>query len=317
MNTYGLFLFITKEAKYSLILLMIVLAVILACCIVMIWQHMRIRHTMKMLNRMLDAAIDGSFTEHNFDESLFSSVESRLNQYLTCSEVSARNLTTEKDKIKELIADISHQTKTPIANILLYTQLLEEQNLPAESMECVKALSGQAEKLSFLIMSLVKMSRLETGILTLNPVSNRVLPMLLEMKEQYVSKARNKGITLVVDSTDANGVFDLKWTTEALCNLVDNAVKYTPAGGKIHISVTVYEMFCRIDVADTGIGISEEEQAKIFTRFYRSLEAKDQEGVGIGLYLTRQILAEQGGYIKVASTLGEGAVFSMFIPRGA
>ncbi|MGI6182352.1 MAG: sensor histidine kinase [Agathobaculum sp.] len=74
-------------------------------------------------------------------------------------------------------------------------------------------------------------------------------------------------------------------------------------------------MFCRIDVADTGIGISEAEQAKVFSRFYRSPSVSEQDGVGIGLYLTRHILAGQGGYIKVASSLGGGSVFSMFLPR--
>ena len=106
---------------------------------------------------------------------------------------------------------------------------------------------------------------------------------------------------------------DPKWTVEALGNLVDNAIKYTVDGG-VTISVTPYEMFVRIDVADTGIGIPEEEQGRIFTRFYRGDTNVQQEGVGIGLYLAREILHSEGGYLKVSSTAGQGSTFSMFLP---
>lgn len=293
-----------------------VFAIVLCSAIIML-QNRRNRKTIKTLNKMLDCAIDGSFTENTFDESLLSALESRLNRYLSVSAVSARNLTTEKEKIKELLADISHQTKTPIANILLYAQLLEEQGLPEESMACVAALRGQTEKLNFLIASLVKLSRLETGVFTLNPVYRDICPMLEAAESQLSPKAAEKGIRLAIVPTQACAVFDYKWTTEALCNIIDNAIKYTPNGGSIQVSVMEYDLFCRIDISDTGIGIAESEQAKIFSRFYRSLSVSEQDGVGIGLYLTRQILAGQGGYIKVASSLGGGSVFSVFLPRQA
>ena len=290
---------------------------VLVCIAALLFSHRKTKKIMNTLNQMLDDAMDGSFTEHRFDESLLSSVECRLNRYLTASAVSARNLTAEKEKIKELLADISHQTKTPIANILLYAQLLEEQDLPEESMDCVVALRGQAEKLNFLIAALVKLSRLEAGVFTLHPENRAIAPMVEEAAGQMAPKAAQKGVLLIANPTEAHAhaVFDYKWTTEALCNLVDNAIKYTPAGGSIRISVKEYDLFCRIDVADTGIGISEAEQAKVFSRFYRSPAVSEQDGVGIGLYLTRRILAGQSGYIKVAATLGGGSVFSVFLPR--
>ncbi|KAE9634860.1 sensor histidine kinase [Defluviitalea raffinosedens] len=299
----------------NVIFVVIILLVILLCTVVVLFERYKIKKMLETLNQMLDSVLDGSFTEQNFDESLLSAVENRLYRYLTASEVSARNLAVEKEKIKELIADISHQTKTPIANILLYAQLLEEQELPQQSMDCVMALRGQAEKLNFLIASLVKLSRLETGVFTLRPVYTAITPMLEDTVEQFLPKVTQKGLQLIIEPTEAYAIFDYKWTQEALCNLVDNAIKYTPPGGRIQISVKEYNLFCRIDVADTGIGISEEEQAKVFSRFYRSPSVSEQDGVGIGLYLTRQILSEQGGYIKVTSSLGRGSVFSMFLPR--
>ena len=107
---------------------------------------------------------------------------------------------------------------------------------------------------------------------------------------------------------------DGKWTAEALGNLLDNAIKYTREGG-ITVKTTPYELFLRLDITDTGMGIPEEEQAKIFTRFYRSEAVKEQEGVGIGLYLTREIVSRQGGYLKVSSETGKGSTFSVFLPR--
>ena len=266
------------------------------------------------IHTMLDAAIDGTFAEQTFDESLLASVESKLNDYLSASAVSSHNLTIEKDKIKELIADISHQTKTPIANILLYSQLLGEQDLPDESRTCVQSLQSQAEKLNFLIASLVKLSRLEAGILTLNPMETMLQPMLQDIQGQLTPKAEEKGVIFTVVPTKSKAVFDPKWTAEALANIVDNAIKYTQPGGVVTVSVKSYDLFLRIDVADTGAGIKEDELPRIFSRFYRSPSQSKQEGVGVGLYLARQILTEQGGYIKVSSSPGKGSVFSMFLP---
>lgn len=296
--------------------ILIVVAVFTAVCaiIVIILNHRKTKRTLTRLDDMLTAAINGSLQEKVFDESLLSAVETKLAHYLSASVVSAKNLAEEKDKIKELISDISHQTKTPIANILLYAQLLSEQNLPQESLPCVTALNAQAEKLSFLIGSLVKTSRLETGIFELHPKQLTIQPMLDAVLEQITQKANSKQIAIDCTSTDIVACFDPKWTTEAVYNILDNAVKYTPSGGTITLKTVAYQLFCRIDITDTGIGIAEEEHSKIFGRFYRSASVSDKEGVGIGLYLSRQIISGEGGYIKIKSTLGMGTTFSVFLP---
>lgn len=280
-----------------------------------VWFRQREKKTLKSLDQMLDAATQGTFVPMRLDESLLSAVENRLADYLDASMVSARNLQAEKDAIKTLIGDISHQTKTPIANILLYTQLLAEQPLPPEGRDCAEALEEQAEKLRSLIEALVKTSRLETGILALHPVRAPLGPMLEGAVAQLRPKAVEKGITLTFQPTSEEARFDPKWTAEAVCNLLDNGVKYTPAGGAVAVKVVPYELFCRIDVTDTGIGLAEEEQAKVFQRFYRAPVTRDKEGVGIGLYLVRQIAVGQGGYVKVTSVRGEGSTFSLFLPR--
>lgn len=275
----------------------------------------REKRTLRQMNEMLDEAIRGDFSERDFDESLMSSVETKLAHYLSASTVSAKNMHEEKEKIKTLIADISHQTKTPLSNLLLYTQLLEEQDLSEEGKTCVAALNGQTKKLQALIEALVKLSRLESGIITLNPKKAPVQPVLGHLEAAFRPVASGKHITLRFEETNETAVFDPKWTEEAVGNLLDNAIKYTPEGGTVGVAVMSYELFCRIDVTDNGIGIPEEEQAKIFKRFYRSEAAWESDGVGIGLYLVRYIASGQGGYVKVKSAPGKGTMFSLFLPR--
>ncbi len=276
------------------------------------WRTVR---TMRRLDDMLTAAMNGSFSEKSFDESCLSALESRLARYLAASALSERNVREQKDQISTLISDISHQTKTPVANLQLYAQLLSEQPLTPQGKDCAAAISAQAEKLQSLIEALVKTSRLETGILALHPQLGEITPVVERAVAQYAPKAGEKGIVLTTRQTEGSAVFDPKWTEEAVCNLLDNALKYTPAGGTVTVEVKNYELFSAIRVSDTGLGISEGEQAKIFGRFYRAPGAYQAEGVGIGLYLTRQIAEKQGGYVKVESTPGKGSAFSLYIPR--
>ena len=289
----------------------------MVCAVVLVaYDHFRIRRILYRMQHMLDTAIDGTFQENIFDESLYSATESRLAKYLGASEISARKTVEEKDRIKTLIADISHQTKTPLANILLYTELLQEREKTAEGRENLDLLAEQARKLQFLIDSLVKLSRLETGILVLKPEKTMVSRLLEDTEKQFGGWAKEKGLYLHVSVGEAQDImacFDRKWTSEALGNIIDNAVKYTDQGG-ITVRVKPYQLFVCIEVSDTGRGIPEEEQAKIFGRFYRSPEVAGQAGMGIGLYLAREILRQESGYIKVSSKEGEGTVFSMYLP---
>lgn len=283
---------------------------------VVLGERWRSARLIQRLDAMLTAAMEGEFSEASFDESRLSALESRLARYLAASALSARNLQAQKDQISALISDISHQTRTPVANLQLYSQLLEEQPLTPQGRRCAQAISAQSEKLQTLIEALVKSSRLETGILALHPEPGPLAPMVARAAAQYAPKAREKQIRLTVGPTEGEALFDPKWTEEALCNLLDNALKYTPAGGSVTVEVRPYEMFTAVCVQDTGPGIPEEEQAKIFGRFYRAPGAYQAEGVGIGLYLTRQIAAGQGGYIRVNSAPGQGSRFSLYLPRG-
>lgn len=298
----------------ELILVITALICIVTAVTAIIIYRRRTVKIIRSLDKMIDKAINGTFTEENIDETMLSSVEAKLAGYLSASELSAKNIAAEKTRIKELISDISHQTKTPIANILLYTELLKEQELNGQARTCAEETAAQAEKLSFLIITLVKLSRLETGVFTLSPTKGELMPMLEKIYRQYLPKAEEKGLRFTFEPTEAQAVFDEKWCSEAIGNIVDNAIKYTDSGF-VTISVREYEMFCSVVISDSGQGIAEEEQGRIFTRFYRSPSVSQKDGIGVGLYLAREIVNGCGGYIKVSSEINKGTTFSVFFQR--
>ena len=280
-----------------------------------LWQLVQRRRTLRRVNAMLDRAIAGGFAEDRFDESELSAVEGRLARFLRGSAAARKTAESEQAAVKSLIADISHQTRTPLANLVLYASLLSESELDPGQRAQVETISVQAEKLSFLIRELVKASRLEAGIVAPTPGINPVLPLMEDAAAQARGAAGNKRIELTVEGVDGEALFDPRWTGEALFNIVDNAVKYSPEGGSVAVSAQMLDSFCRIDVADSGPGIPESEQAGIFDRFYRGAGTGAVDGLGLGLYLAREILARQGGYIRVRSRVGEGSVFSLYLPR--
>lgn len=296
-------------------LAMIFAAAFLCALIYALYTRRQTVRVMKGLDDMLAKAMEGDFSEEGYDESVASMLENKFARYLSASQTSLRGVREERERIKSLVSDISHQTRTPVANIKLYAQLLSEKGLEGEAGECCAAMEAQAQKLEDLIEALVKTSRLESGILALHTAPGALEDIVLKAAEQYRLKAAEKHISFEVRPSCMTALCDAKWTGEALCILMDNAVKYTPQGGKIEVSMTAYEMFCRVDVKDTGVGIPEDEQPKIFGRFYRGRGVLNEQGVGIGLYLARQIASGEGGYIKVSSVQGQGSIFSLFIPR--
>ncbi len=262
--------------------------------------------TITRLEEMLDAAIEGRFEEESFDETRLSRLESRWKEFLGTSVLSNKNLENERHRLEEFISDISHQTKTPMTVIKMYTELLKEEvSLGNDaSIEKIRKyadeLSKQNERLEFLIDSLTKLSRLENGTLEVVAKHDEVGRLIKNAISAVKPKASAKKITINYPAdTDNRSLFDMKWTTEALLNILDNAVKYSPEGGKIDIIVDEYEMYTAIHVIDEGPGIKEEDMAKIFGRFYRSSEVQQEEGVGIGLYLSREIIGKEDGYIMV------------------
>ncbi len=272
--------------------------------------------TLRRLDEMLEAAINGTFEENRFDETQLSRLESRWKQYLTMSERSLEQTRQERENMKKLVSDISHQTRTSLSNILLYTELLEDQTENEDSKKLARQILSQTKKLEFLIQALVKMSRLETDILEVTPVQQPIRLLVERAVEEMIPRAEEKQIQIVCSlPEDAQAVYDLKWTAEALGNILDNAVKYSPAGSQITVEGREFEIYACITVTDQGIGIQESEKAQIFGRFYRSAQVQQEDGIGIGLYLAREILRRENGYIKVCAREEAGSSFSVYLKR--
>ena len=250
-------------------------------------------------------------------ETIFARISYRLSRLYNILQENRRRVDEERRELQTLVSDISHQVKTPVANLKMVTDtLLAKPVTEQERREFLQGIRSQTDKLEFLVQSMGKASRLETGAITLEKEDSPLLDTLAQAMSGIVYGAEQKGISVEVQCPDDLRVsHDSKWTAEALFNLLDNAVKYTPAGGKISVSVERWEMYVKLDVTDTGKGIPESRQAAIFRRFYREEEVHDQPGVGIGLYLAREIVTRQGGYIQVASKPGRGSTFSVFLPR--
>ena len=250
-------------------------------------------------------------------ETIFARISYRLSRLYGILQENRRKVDEERRELQTLVSDISHQVKTPVANLKMVTDtLLAKPVTEQERRDFLQGIRSQTDKLEFLVQSMGKASRLETGAVTLEKKDAPLLDTLAQAMSGIVYSAEQKGISVEVQCPDDLRVsHDSKWTAEALFNLLDNAVKYTPAGGRICVSAEQWEMYVKLDVADTGRGIPESRQAAIFRRFYREEEVHDQPGVGIGLYLAREIVARQGGYIKVTSEVGRGSTFSVLLPR--
>ncbi len=278
----------------------------------------RLSHFTSNLCRTLDNMIDGNeeLQKSNDSETLFARINHRLIRLYEIMQENRHKVDMERQELQMLISDISHQVKTPVSNLQMVTDtLLTKPVSEEERMDFLQGIRSQTDKLDFLFQALVKTSRLETGAIRLEKKDSSLFHTLAQAMSSIVYAAEKKEIAVSVDCPENLIIsHDSKWTSEALFNLLDNAVKYTPPGGKISVSVVLWEMYVEVKVTDTGKGISESNQASIFRRFYREEEVHEQQGVGIGLYLAREIVTRQGGYIKVVSEPGHGSEFSIMLP---
>lgn len=308
--------------NYKVVLCGLAFVLLILFCVILLVSFIRRKLTLfsETICRTLDDMMAGDTEPPLLDaeeENLFYKINHRLVRLYEVMRENRRSIAKEREELQELISDISHQVKTPIANLKMIDATLLEQSVPEEKQrDFLKAMGGQIDKLDFLMQAMVKTSRLETGVISLDKRKQTIYDTLAAALGGILLNAEKKNIQVSVSCTEMlEVVHDRKWTSEALFNILDNAVKYTPSGGSISVYVESWEMYLKIDISDTGKGIAENRQGTIFKRFYREEEVHDIEGIGIGLYLAREIITMQGGYIKVVSEIRKGSTFSVFLPR--
>ena len=221
----------------------------------------------------------------------------------------------EKEQVKQLISNMSHQLKTPIANVMMYTQLLENEGASSEERSVfLEKLKLHSRRIDWILNSLFKMTKLEQNVISFEAQNCSIHETIRQAVSAVYEKAEAKNIEIIMEDFQNPDLWhNRKWTAEVFENLLENAVKYTEPNGRITISAQVFEMYSCITIQDNGIGIRAEELSKIFHRFYRSREVQNIEGSGIGLYLSKIILEKEKGYLTVSSEYGKGSSFCVFL----
>ncbi|MBD5519109.1 MAG: HAMP domain-containing histidine kinase [Lachnospiraceae bacterium] len=237
-------------------------------------------------------------------------------------KMKTQELAQEQDHTKTLVTDISHQLKTPVSALKSCFSMCMEADTETERRDFLERCAFQITSLESLVSALINISRLETSLITLHPEETLLSDILMNAVNIIYEKALQKNITIEVNDSDEEDtsslslLLDKKWTAEAIANILDNAVKYSPAESRIVLQLHKLYDYVRIEIEDEGIGIPKAEYNQIFKRFYRGSHpmVKQSAGSGVGLYLSRRIIEEQNGTVMVKPALKQGSVFVVQLP---
>lgn len=292
------------------------IVLIIALCLAIAYSVYQKRQTYRKIDRLLDSVLTREeIIYSDVEEGEFSALVSKIKQIQEVLDSHVQNAEAEKEQVKSLVSNMSHQLKTPLANLSLYGEILGREEISSERRkEFVDKMGRQIDKLNWMIESLSKMVKLEQNIEGFEADDLEIRQTILDSVDAVYEKMEKKELHLIVEPfTDCRLFHNRKWTVEAFVNLLENAIKYTQKGGTVSIGVHPYELYTEIRISDNGRGIRQEELTDIFKRFYRSPEVENMEGSGIGLYLSNLILEKEKGYITADSEYGKGSCFSVFL----
>ena len=263
---------------------------------ILLYKYIGLKNQMRELSAYIDKALNGNLEITEFDEKELSKIKSKLIKFLYARQVKEAKINTEKSKTKDLITYISHQTKTPITNLSLYISLLEDD--PKD--EYLKIIKYELNKLEFLIQNLVKSSRLESDIIGLQKNQANLKDLVEDVLREFKVILDEKNISINLKDEDLIFDLDERWLKEAVHNLIDNAIKYSPKGSTINISIYKSYLNYNLDIENECQDLSEENLPKIFERFYRGKNSVSKDGLGLGLYIAREIIEKHGGNIRAS-----------------
>lgn len=286
------------------------------CVFVVLASSLYLSCTLKKISQIIESGLSGNMKHiKETDETRESKIAKQLRTLLEQAEYEKSLAKSEKDEIAALLSDLSHQLKTPLANLSMYSELLKGDGLTKEEQqEFITKISGQSNKMEWLTKMLIQISRLEVGIIEFEATPNELRETLCESISFTYANATKKNIKVEVEEfIDCKLIHSKKWTSEVLINLFDNAIKYSKEDSKILVRVVPMEIYTKVMISDEGIGIPKDEYNQIFKRFYRGKQVQEIEGTGLGLYLAQLIASKEGGYITVDSEVGKGSTFSLFL----
>ncbi|EQF24731.1 his Kinase A domain protein [Clostridioides difficile CD160] len=295
---------------------MLVLAFIVCTVAIYIIITKKNQNRYDELSLMLNQILEGKeVTYSDTKDTRLSKISHQVKKVKDMIEIEVEQSKLEKEAIKSLISNMSHQLKTPLSNITIYCELLENMNIStSQKKEFLQKMKNETFKIDWLLQSLFKMTKLEDGVIKFETEELLIKDTILQSISTVFNKAEAKEIRINLEPfSDIKLVHNKKWTTEAIVNVLENAIKYSPSNSIITVSVIKMELYTKITIKDEGIGIDNKELNDVFKRFYRSKNVENQNGTGIGLYLARLILEKENGNIIVESKLGSGSCFSIFL----
>ena len=291
----------------------VILLFVILFIAVMEWYQKRRMY--QLIDQMLEQVLNREKIEiSDIQEGQLSALASKVIRVQEKLEYEVNQAQKEKEQVKCLISNMSHQLKTPLSNVVMYRDLLELEPEAEQRANFLERMKIQLDKLDWILQSLFKMVKLEQGVIQFETEQSSLKETLLSALNSTYDKAEKKEICIITKPfKDCLLMHNRKWTAEVFSNILENAIKYSEKGSKIEIQVNSLELFTEIRFQDHGMGIKKEELTNIFQRFYRSKEVENKEGSGIGLYLSRMILEKEKGYMTVTSDYGKGSCFSVFL----
>ncbi|HCL4444753.1 TPA: HAMP domain-containing histidine kinase [Clostridium botulinum] len=267
----------------------------------------------EVFTKAAEEIMDGHFSKFVDEnkEGDFYILSSKFNLMSNRLEESLLNLKKEKIFLKNIISDISHQLKTPLSSLIMFNELMKDESMPIEDRENFLKLSDeQLKRMEWLIINLLKIGRLEAGVVEFKRENNPLYVTINKALAGLSEKAKEKSQQVIVDiDEDVYFKHDMEWTAEAISNIIKNSIEHTDNYGQIKISYEETPISLIISIKDNGEGIPEKLQNKIFERFYKGENSVNPYSIGIGLSLTKSIIESQNGSIIVESEEGKGTEF--------
>lgn len=301
----------TLNLVMLLLSLLAALCILGACFLYFRKQHRIIEDAITQINLYLSGETDARI-DCDHEGSLYKLFHA-VNTLATALDAHAAKEQKVKEFLKGTISDISHQLKTPLAALTIYNGLLQDET---EDIAVMREFAVKSEKeidrIEILVQNLLKITKLDAGSIIIEKSLENIADMINDIYQHFEFRASQEQKTILLSGPDNTLLFcDRDWITEAISNIVKNALDYTDTGGRITVEWKRLPAVTQITVRDNGSGIHPEDIHHIFKRFYRSRFSKDTQGIGLGLPLAKAIVEAHDGNIAVDSILGEGSVFVM------
>lgn len=308
--------FLLRYPEKALLFLLISIGGLTSAVLVLCWRYVREREKMleEAASRIGEYILDGRQDGIECDaEGAMYHLFHEVNSLVSIANAHADSERRAKEFLRDTITDISHQLKTPIAALNVYNGILWQEAEEGSAVHKFTALSEQElDRMETLVQNLLKIAKLDAGVIILEQRPENISELLSGVARSYAFREQQEGKHILLEGDEQVSLLcDRTWLSEAIGNIVKNALDHTREGDHILIRWKQSPNLIQIIIQDCGSGIHPEDLYHIFKRFYRSRFSKDTQGIGLGLPLAKAIIEAHGGSIEVSSRPGTGAVFTV------